>query len=101
MTKNPWINALAASTYITIVGTFMSWATRLFPGPDTFVAPIAMMSLFTLSAAVMGYCFCFTPLTLYLDGKKKQAATLFVQTVGVFGILTIVAFGLLFAGAGR
>lgn len=50
-----------------------------------------MISLFTLSAAVMPY----------FDGKKKYAVTLFLQTVAVFAGLTAVALALLFSGVGR
>ena len=74
MTKNPFINALTAVTYIVVLVSIMN----LIPdnGFDSsiveFVAPILVISLFTLSAAVMGYVFCYQPLRLYLDGKKEQ-----------------------------
>ena len=100
MTKNPILNALAASAYIIFVGLFMSWGTSIVPkGPDTFMAPVAVMSLFTLSAAVMGYLFCYQPVQLYFDGKKKEAVNLFLQTVAVFGVFTVLALILLFSGA--
>lgn len=99
MTKNPFLNALAASAYIAVIGLVMNWGTNIIPkGPDTFMAPIAVISLFTLSAAVMGYLFCFQPLQLYFDGKKKDAVRLFLQTVAVFGLFTALALGILFSG---
>jgi len=55
----------------------------------SIVAPMAMISLFTLSAAVMGYLFGYQPFQLYFDGKKKLAVKLFLQTVAVFGGMTI------------
>lgn len=101
MTKNPVYNALAATLYITLVGLFMSWGTSIAPKEDTFLAPIAVMSLFTVSAAVMGYVFCYEPLQLYFDGKKKQAVRLFLQTVAIFGVITIALLALMFTGAFR
>lgn len=101
MSKNPIINAFAASLYIVAIAWVMAWGTSVSRGPDTFLAPAAVISLFTLSAAVMGYVFCYTPLMLYFDGKKKHAVQLFLQTVTVFGVLTAVALGLLFSGVGR
>lgn len=89
MTKNPLINGLSAAGYIFIVAFVMSWLTRTIHGPDTFMAPIVVMSVFTLSAAVMGYLFCVEPIEMLIDGKKKQAVTLFLQTVFVFGIITV------------
>ncbi|MFZ5534572.1 MAG: hypothetical protein ACOY3M_00200 [Patescibacteria group bacterium] len=98
MSKNPVINALSASAYILFIVSVMSWGTQYAPKEDSFLAPVAVISLFTLSAAVMGYIFCYAPLMLYFDGKKKVAVTLFLQTVGVFGLLTAVFMGLLFSG---
>lgn len=101
MTKNPLVNALTASGYIIFVSAFMSWGTRFAPKEDTIFAPIAIISLFTLSAAVMGYVFLYQPAILYFDGKKKQGAKLLLQTIGSFGLLTLIAILLMFSGVGR
>lgn len=99
MSKHPVLNGLSALAYIVIIASVMFWGSRMIPREDTFLAPIAMISLFTLSAAVMGYIFLFQPAQLYFDGKKKQAVSLFLQTIVVFGCLTAVALTLLFTGA--
>jgi len=98
MTKNPIINALAALLYISIVSLMMFYGTK-DSGPDTVVAPIAAISLFTLSAAVMGYLFCYEPIQLYFEGAKKQAIDLFLKTVGVFGGITFLLLLTVFSGA--
>ena len=98
MSKNPVINGLSASAYIILIASVMYCGTRMVKGPDTFIAPIAVISLFTLSAAVMGYLFCYQPIQLYFDGKKKQAVNLFLQTVAVFACITIILLMLLFSG---
>ena len=98
MTKNPFLNALAAAVYIVLVATVISSASG-HPNPNnSVIIPIAVVSLFTLSAAVMCYLFVYQPFTLYLDGKKKQAVNLFLQTIAVFAGLTAIVFILLFAG---
>ena len=88
MTKNPFLNALAALLYISIVASMMFYAPKFEGRVDSVVVPIAMLSLFTLSAAMMGYCFVLQPLRLYLDGEKKTAVTLFVRTLTIFGGIT-------------
>jgi len=98
MSKNPIINGLSALIYIILVASVMNFGTKMTPHPNSFVAPIAVISLFTLSAAVMGYIFCYQPAQLYFDGKKKQAVQLFLQTVVIFGCFTAVALILLFTG---
>lgn len=99
MSKNPLINALGASAYIGIIVTIMTFLTQTQKNkPDTFLAPTIALSLLTLSAAVMAYLFFYTPLQLLLEGKKKEAVRLFVQTVAIFAILPAVVLILLFTG---
>lgn len=98
MTKNPFVNALTATLYISLVALIMDFAMRQVPQPKSVIVPIAVVSLFTLSAAVMGYLFLYHPGELYLDGKKKQAVNLFLQTVGVFAAITALVFITLFSG---
>lgn len=92
MTEKPFINAIAASAYITVVATIMFNGNKLFGPKDTIVTPIAVLSLFTLSAAVMGYLFLYQPIMLFLDGKKKPAVQLFLQTIAVFAGITVLVF---------
>src|SRR6266480_4791820 len=97
MTKNPIINAIAAMLYISLVAVVMFYGMDHTGSENSVIVPIAVVSLFTLSAAVMGYLFLSTPLQLYLDGKKKAAINLFLQTVAVFGVITTLVFAVLFS----
>ena len=99
MSKNPIINGLSALIYIVSVAFIMYFGTKNLPKEDTILAPIAMISLFTLSAGVMGYIFGLQPIQLYLNGKKKEAVQLFLKTLMVFGFLTTLILLLLFTGA--
>ena len=101
MTKNPLLNALAATTYIVLIALVLFYGTIFKVGNNSFMAPIALISLFTLSAAVMGFLFCYQPLQLYFDNKKTQAVNLFLQTLAVFAVITALIFIVLFAGVSR
>ncbi|MBP6976580.1 hypothetical protein KBB42_03235 [Candidatus Dojkabacteria bacterium] len=92
MTKNPFYNAFAAIIYIVVIVFSINLIAdkEVNDGLAQFITPIMMLSLFVLSAAVMGYVFCYQPLRLYLDGKKKEAVSLFLKTVGVFSTVPIV-----------
>ena len=53
MTKNPILNALTALGYIILVATVMFYGIRnISHEKDTVLIPIAMLSLFSLSAAI-------------------------------------------------
>ncbi len=92
MTKNPFYNAGLGLAYIAIVVNAINfgsrWATE--EANQNLLLPIGMLSLFVLSASVMGYLFLSQPIIMFLDGKRKEAVNLFVSTVAVFAGVTAV-----------
>lgn len=66
--------------------------------PDTFFAPITFLSVLTLSVTVMAFLFFYQPLLLFIEGKRKEAVNLFVQTVAAFATITAFVLILLFSG---
>ncbi|HYF13224.1 MAG TPA: hypothetical protein VD928_02930 [Candidatus Paceibacterota bacterium] len=96
MTKNPFINALLAALYISLIATFLFYGPEKLEQAETPLIPIAMLSLFVFSAAVMGFLFFYQPVQMYLDGAKKEAAALFISELGVFGAITVIFIAILF-----
>lgn len=89
--KNPYLNSIYAEIYIIIVTSIIHYVGK--PNtPDAFFDPIAGLSLFVLSAAIMAYLFIGEPLQLYLDGEKKKAVAFFMRTVISFAVITMLAF---------
>lgn len=101
MTKNPFINAFAGILYIILVASVMFYGMDHTKAGNSVIIPIAVLSLFSLSAVLMGYFFLYQPVQLYLDGKKKQATSLFVRTLLVFAGITAVIFALFLSGIFR
>lgn len=90
MSKKPIINAVAASAYIVLGVTVMTIVTKpLHDKPDTFFIPVVMLSLLTLSVAVMAFLFFYEPVMLFISGKKKEAVNFFIKTVGTFAVITV------------
>ena len=89
-------NAFLAESYIIVVASLIRYAGKALPGEDSFVAPIAALSLFVLSAAIMGYLFCYEPIALLLKGEKDAAIALFGRTVATFAAITVMVWGFLF-----
>lgn len=92
MTKNPILNAATAIAYIIAVSSFVFFVGTFEDDKIGVLAPIMALSLFTLSAAVMGYIFLSQPLQMIVGGKKKQGVDLFLRTVGSFAVITIAIF---------
>jgi hypothetical protein len=90
------LNAFGAFAYIAAVVTLMSNLEKL-AGPDDhgILAPLVFLSLFVLSAAVMGMLVFAAPVMLYIDGKKKEAVRLLAWTIGSFAAITVCLLGIL------
>jgi len=96
MTKNPFYNAILAAGYITLVANIMNYAEKSDLPEIGVLVPIAILSLFVLSAAMMGFIFFYHPVLMYLEGEKGAAVSLFLKTVGAFAVITAIFLGLLF-----
>lgn len=84
MTTNPFLNAGAALLYIVGLVSIMYFGSALVGEEDSVLFPIAALSVFVLSAAVMALIFFYQPAMLFFDGKRSEAIQLIVKTVGTF-----------------
>lgn len=91
MTKNPFYNALFAIAYIVIIVTFLFFGPGAIMGDEESIfIPMAMLSLLVLSVALMGYIFFYHPVLMLIQGERERGVKLFLQTVGIFAIATLV-----------
>jgi hypothetical protein len=86
--KKPIYSAILAEGYICIVSSVLFYGQRFAGAQDVVIMPMAMLSLFVLSATVMGYLFFYTPITLCIEGKKDNALHFLLKTIGYFAIIT-------------
>lgn len=93
MTKNPFLNALAAVAYILLVATAISYVPTLVPEPSNPISVVmAFLSLFVFSAAAMGYFLILAPVRLLVEGQKGEAVSLFLKTLAAFAGTAFVLF---------
>ena len=95
--KHAALNALGTALYIALVASLLFYAPHIFGKntKDTVLIPISMLLLFVLSASVTSSLVLGRPILWYLDGKKKDAVSLLVATVGCLFLLTLFAFSVL------
>lgn len=93
--KYATIHALGTAAYVTLVGSLIFYAPKLFGGEnqqDVVLIPIAMLLLFVLSASITGGLVLGRPILWYLEGRKKDAISLLVTTIGILSVITFFAF---------
>ncbi len=88
------LHALCTALYVACVASLLFYAPQIFGTgkKDIVLIPIAMLMLLVSSAAITGSLVVGRPILWYLDGKKKEAVSLFLATLGFLSLLTIIAF---------
>lgn len=80
------LGALGVFAYISLLVAGMASADSIFGNKPELIAPyiipVFMLMLFVISATVTGLLVLYKPITLYLEGMKKEAFTLLLSTVG-------------------
>lgn len=94
--QHAMINALGTAFYVAIVASFMYFFSQGNPdGNPTILIPITMLMIFVFSAAFTGFLILGKPIMWYIDGKKKEALSLLLYTLGMFFIITIIVLSFL------
>jgi hypothetical protein len=90
MTNSPFYNALLAVLYIVVIVSVLNFGSQWAQNQeDNMLMPVGMLSLFVVSAAAMGYIVLYQPLTMYLDGKRSEAVSLFLRTIAIFAVFAV------------
>ncbi len=72
MPKNPFFNALLASGYISLVASVVYYGPKQMGPIDAVIVPVAILSLFVLSAVIMGFSFFINPYKCILKARKRR-----------------------------
>jgi len=95
--KKPFLYASGAALYIVFIVFVVKVLGSLLKNQnETIIIPMTMLSLFVLSAAVMGFLFLSEPLYLLIENRKKEAIAFFAKIVGFFACFVVVFTILLF-----
>ncbi len=97
---HPILHSLGHALLVLIYTSGVAWLLfnnqRIFGHTQSFVLPLAVLLLFTLSATIVGTLVLGRPVLLYLEGAKIEALKFFGYTVGWICIITFFVFFVLF-----
>lgn len=98
--KKSFTYAALAALYIATIVSGINLLAPFVGQNETIAIPMAALSLFVLSAAIMGFLFISEPILLCFENKREEAKRFFLGTVGYFAcffvLFGIVAFSLSF-----
>lgn len=85
-------NAGATTLYVLAIASFLFYGETLLGAdelPDTVLAPVLMLLLLVISAAITGFAVFGKPVIWYLDGKKQDALRLLGMTLLLLAVVSI------------
>jgi len=85
-------DAVGVFVYVVAVSWLLNSGTRWFARDPGLWAPIAMLMLFVLSAAVVGSLVFGRPILVFLDGRKREAVKIAIATIAIIAALTFLVF---------
>ncbi len=84
------LHAIAVTAYVVIVAFIISAGDEIFSKANQIQSIIAMLLLFTVSAAVTGLLVFGKPVYIYLEGDKLLAYKFLFFTIGWLFLMTII-----------
>lgn len=94
LNKTGFLQALAVTSYCSLVGLLFWQGNHLFPKVNQYFAPVMILLLLSVSVLVCGLLVFYKPYRLFFEGKKKDAINLVLNT-SVFLFIFLFIFFLL------
>lgn len=87
--------AFGVSLYCAAIGTVMSNAETFFGAHDTFMTPILVLTMLSVSVLICSLIVFKKPYELFFDGKKKEAINVVVYTAASLFVILLILFGVM------
>lgn len=98
--KQGLYQALGVVGYISLIATLMQNIERMLGRiEDSFLAPIAFLTLFSTSALICGLIVFYNPYKLFFDGKKKEAIEIVLSTAISLFVILVLLFSVIILGS--
>ncbi|NCO11441.1 hypothetical protein CO038_04330 [Candidatus Pacearchaeota archaeon CG_4_9_14_0_2_um_filter_39_13] len=90
--KYAFLDSLGTALYIILVASLIYFLnTGNFDNTRSVIIPITMLMLLVFSAAIVGSLIFGRPILWYMEGNKKEAISLLLNTLGIFLVFTLIA----------
>jgi hypothetical protein len=87
-----FFHSLGVVAYVSLIALVLRNGEKWFSGGNEFFAPIAMILLFVLSAAITGALVLGKPILMYFNGEKPEAIKLFLFTLAWLFVFVVIFF---------
>ena len=96
--KISFLNSLGTLAYVGTVSWFIVNGDKIFGKMSGYLAPVAFLLLFMISAVITGILVLGKPALLFYEGNKKEAIRLLLLTLGWLAFYLAIIFVYLIIG---
>ncbi len=90
------LQALFITFYCSLVGLVMWKGDEIFGRVDSFIGPIAVLVMLSVSALICGLIVFYRPYKLFFANKKEEAVNVVVSTAVSLFVILLILFGIMF-----
>lgn len=90
--KQGLLQAVGVALYCTTIGTIMQNGNKFFGQADTFITPIAVLTMLCVSVLICALIVFKKPYELFFEGKKKEALDVVIYTAISLFIFLLILF---------
>ena len=90
--KISFLNSLGTLIYVGAVSLLIANGDKFFGKMNRYLAPIAFLLLFVISAAITGTLVLGKPALLFYEGSKKEAIQLLFLTLAWLAFYLVIIF---------
>ena len=90
------LQALFITLYCSLVGLVMWKGDEIFGRVDSFIGPIAVLVMLSVSALICGLIVFYKPYKLFFANKKEEAINVVVSTAISLFVILLILFGVMF-----
>ena len=94
--KQGIFQALAITFYCSLVGLVMWKGDEIFGRVDSFIGPIAVLVMLSVSALICGLIVFYKPYKLFFANKREEAINVVVSTAISLFVILLILFGVMF-----
>ena len=90
------LQALGVTFYCSLVGLVMWKGNEVFGRVDSYLGPVTVLVMLSVSALVCGLLVFYKPYKLFFSDKKEEAVNVVVSTAISLFVVLLILFGTMF-----
>lgn len=96
MMRQGLLQALGVTFYCSLVGLVMWKGNEIFGKVDSYIGPVTVLIMLSVSALVCGLLVFYKPYKLFFEDKKEEAINIVLSTAIFLFIILLILFGAMF-----